>query len=730
MSTEDELESLIGRIPACPSFSSRTPDIRCCCGRTECAYLKHNCLALDDLEKEVRTAAQLGQALLVRHEQYMHDAERDRLEMNAKIEKLEADKKELESKNAKTIEENRGLLDQLESVNGTLTESEIRVKTLEATLHATRQELRRLEALASRTRDLEVQLTALDLEQELLQKTIATTQEEERSAIQRWRKAERRLIDLQDQLERIEREAREERERHVEVMGRMERQRAVERELDTAAGRLKGAAAATAGYGKHGSNVVSHFVKDILQDNANLQMGIVELREMLMNSNDEVQMLREQLLIHQPVVESKGDGSGPPTLRAELGPKDPPENEKKTESPVISQALHIHHHYHAPKKEEIRRPKKKRISLNNALFTPPRHMQSPRTSRDVASAILSQTSVTVPSPITPTNRWSMQSGQMSDFAPSSVPSSPQSYRNSTLFDRGFDMDSSRPTSPSSSIDPMSPQFQPQYHKKRNSEVSTRNFAPPSNFQSDVIHEEDDDVEEIPDLQTPSMPSLDDEITPSDVSHESEFDSHDHQWTSTFQPALRRTSSHESILSISGIDIHTLKSRPSQMTITGDSLHLRPRTRFGTPSTIVSMETITGASMITARPTLTRQGHNSTSYLRSTVLGNNSDARSISSSGSNEGTSTRTGGWLFSRWGVSPAKSSADLRAASRVPPSSQHRAVSTPAVDPAKAFLGRPPGINQKGPIPGFIKKVEKAPSKVTPEQVDRDALKEVLMEG
>ncbi|CZR53272.1 uncharacterized protein PAC_03150 [Phialocephala subalpina] len=728
MATEDDLESLIGRIPACTLHSPRAPDLRCCCGRTDCAYLRHNCLALDDLEKEVRTAAQLGQALLVRHEQYMQDAERDRNEMTAKIEKLEADKKELESQNAKTIEENRGLLDQLESVNGTLTESEIHVKSLEATLHATRQELRRLEGLASRTRDLEVQMAQLELEQELLQKTVATTQEEERCAVQRWRKAERSLTDLHDQLERIEREAREEREKHVEVMGRMERQRAVERELDTAAGRLKGAAAATAN-GKHGSSVVSHFVKDILQDNANLQMGIVELREMLMNSNDEVQMLREQLLMHQPVVERKEDGSAPSTLRAELATKDPAETkEEKTEPQVVSQALHIHHHYHAPKKAEIR-PKKKRTSLNTALFTPPRHMQSPRTSRDVASAILSQTSVTVPSPITPTNRWSVQSGQMSDFAPSSVPSSPQSYRNSNLFDRGYDFDSSRPTSPGSSVDPMSPQFQPQYHKKRGSDVSGRNFPAPLNFRSHVIHEEEDgDVEELPDLQAPSIPSLDNGTTPSDVSHKAESDAHDHQWTSSFQPSLRRTSSHESILSISGIDIHTLKSRPSQMTITGDSLHFRPQTRLGTPSSIVSVETMTSASMITARPTLSRQGHNSTSYLRSTVLANSSDARSISSSGSNESSHPRTGGWLFSRWGVSPAKSTAVLRGPPLATPPKQ-RVVSTP-VDPLRAFMGRPPGINQKGPIPGFIKKAEKAPSKVTTELVDHDALQEVLMEA
>jgi hypothetical protein len=670
------------------------------------------------------------QALLIRHEAYMVDAERDRLEMSGRVDKLENDKKELEAQNAKTVEENRDLLHQLEGLNITVSESEAHIKALEATLQSTHYELRRLEALAARTQDLETQLSALEQEQDILQNIIVKTEEEERSAIQRWKKAERRLTDLQDQLERIEREAREEKERHVEVLGRMERQRIVERDLDTAAGRLKGAAAMTAGNGRSGSDVVSHFVKDILQDNANLQLGIVELREMLMNSNEEVQALREQLMMHQPMTtEDNGDDRGPPTLRSQLDPGDDPEPK------VISQELHIHHHYHAPKKEEVRRPKKKRASITTAIFTPPRIIPSPRTpsrSQETASAILSQTSVTVPTPVTtPNNRWSMQSGQMSDFALSSVPSSPQSmYRNSTLFDRGFDLDSSRPTSPGSSVDPMSPQFAPFRHRKRGSEASTRSFAAPTNFQPDnVIQEEDDnDFEDIRDSVTPSVPSLEDDLTPSDISNQSDTaDQSYEEWSTSFQPNLRRSASHESILSISGIDIHTLKSRPSQMTITGRGL--QPRTRLGTPTSMLSIDTLTGSSMVTARPALSRHGHDSTAYLRSSIgNGPNSDAGSTNSASSNEGIGRKVGGWVFGRWGVSPTKSTSNLSASAVAAPASQQRIVSTP-VDPVKVFMGRSPGINQKGPIPGFVK-TTKAPSKVKPDLVDHDALKEILIEG
>ena len=59
MAEADALEALMERIPE--KGLSTIPNPRCCCGKTDCAYLRHNCTALDDLEQEVRTAAQLGQ---------------------------------------------------------------------------------------------------------------------------------------------------------------------------------------------------------------------------------------------------------------------------------------------------------------------------------------------------------------------------------------------------------------------------------------------------------------------------------------------------------------------------------------------------------------------------------------------------------------------------------------------------------------------------------------------
>ncbi|EOD43659.1 hypothetical protein UCRNP2_9655 [Neofusicoccum parvum UCRNP2] len=298
---------------------------QCCCGRTDCAFLSHNGELLESLERDVQTAAQLGQAvimlasltfclqaLLQRHEAYIADSEAERRRMAAKIETLEHEKADLEARNARTVQENRALLDQLEALNNAASETDSHCHELTAALMETQEELQRMTNLAARAESLERQLAELEKEQMELTNKLHTTAGEEKSAIKRWRKAEQTIAVLTEQVERIEKEAKEERERHVEVVSRMERRRAVERELETAAGRLKGAAAAKAGHhDKTGTNVVSHFVKDILQDNANLQLGIVELRDMLMNSNDEVERLREQLLLHQPMSEASEEPSGP-----------------------------------------------------------------------------------------------------------------------------------------------------------------------------------------------------------------------------------------------------------------------------------------------------------------------------------------------------------------------------------------------------------------------------------
>lgn len=717
---------------ACPDHHSS--QLQCCCGRVDCPLLRRNSTVLESVEKDVHTAAQLGQALLARHEAYMADAERDRLDLTTRIERLEMDKQELEAENAVQIEENRVLLDQLEALNNTVCESDTRIKALEASLLSSQQAVRRLETTAFRASDTERYLAVLEQEQEELHQQLQSTEEDARSHAQRFKEAQRGIMDMQDQLEKMEAEARQERERHAEVIGRMERQREVEKHLDTAAGRLKGAAASKSmENAKNGNSVVNHFVRDLLQDNANLQLGMAELRELLLNSNDEIQSLRDQMLHHQPI---EYDAAAS-TLKAELeGP-----DIDGSATPRVSQELHIHHHYHVASKvtpkPDNRKLRRKRHGLIPGTFTPPTYSghSTPNTSGQWrltpstgAPALLSLTTKEPSSVVgMPRQRWSAD--QFSEFA-SSVPSSPQSNQRSSMFDPNM-TDSDYPMSPATSFGTMSPTWRAS-HRKGPSEISTLSFqAPPpplhvdpgtpptpqANRQHHVIHEEDEeDAEQDNDilrLETPDLvgtaPSIDENSTigDSDVSKD-EF---------VPRPRIHRALSHESIMSLAGgLDIHTLKARPSQLT-------LRP---LGGAEAVVTD--------ITAQPTLSRgMPRRSAIALRDSFMGlpaprsvSGPMSRSVRSLSPNPETPQGSpGGGALGKWvGWRPWGSS------------TPNTAVKAPRpIAEIESDLNRAPGINQPGAIPGFQKywaaqRRKGAPAKVLPETVDSDALQEGLQEG
>ncbi|KAF2170162.1 hypothetical protein M409DRAFT_19768 [Zasmidium cellare ATCC 36951] len=726
-----------------PSIPATRANVTCCCGNEACAYLKHNQSALDGLERDVCTAAQLGKALLMRHEAYIADSEKERKAMTAHIEMLETEKKELEQKNANAIEENRNLLDQLENLNGAVAESDTQVTNLQATLRSTQQELQKLSYLAARTEKLEQQLVEFEREQVSWHSTLEEKETAKKSALRRWQQAERTLADLQDEMERIEKEAKEEKERHVEVVGRMERRHAVERELDSAAGRLKGAAALKNGTTEgSGPNVVSHFVKDILQDNANLQMGIVELRDMLHTSNEEVETLRKQLSLHQPVVTEADIEQPTPTPAARPHLKE--EMRRATAS-----ELHVHHHYHAPSsapKTALRKPKKKRYgALTPGHFTPPsgastpRHSFSPGTP-SAASAILSSTAASLPENVS--KRLSIQSNQtynsMREF---SGPSSPMStHRSSSLFDRVFSdagQDSSRPSTPETE-EPSSPVWATSL-TKRSSKASYHSQQP-----STSSHKNRPSLDSILDMSTENLRQFEQQQTAEAVIPEED----EREWENTssspndeessatsplseeleqaFQKRpglLRRATSHESILSFSGMDIHTLKSRPSQL--------LTPYGRSFTPQA-----SLTSATAVASRPAaISRPSHSGASIL-SGMAPSPRHPSEPRQSGTKPGLGSKVGGWVFGRWGASPTPSvTGDPDTTPTAPKMNRTTSVASGSTaasseasqdTPRKPPKQRPPGINQSGPILGFAPETKLNHPPIV-KTIDHDALKKAL---
>ncbi|KAL4917093.1 hypothetical protein BDW62DRAFT_211450 [Aspergillus aurantiobrunneus] len=730
-----------GHIPTHSSSTSRA-DLHCCCGREECAFLQNNHNALEGLEKDLETAARLGQALLHRHESYMAEAEADRHRLLSSIETLEREKRQVEAENARIVEENRGLLDELEGLNKAVADSDSYAKTLAAALESSEAEVRRLTASAARAVDLEAQLAHMEAEQSKLQESLLVAQEDSKSSMQRWKKAESTLRDLNDQVDRIEKEASEERERHTELVQRMERRRTVERELDGAAGRLKGAAAAQNIGRTGGTSVVSRFVKDILKDNANLQLGIVELREMLESSNQEVHNLRDQILSHQPLATAPEGDRPVTTLSQELD---------ANESRRVSSEYHIHHHYHTPpvaKKEKstlFRRPKKRR-SLGNppvhsASATQPSRKAKHRsqTSTSSANTILSQTSISIPPPTS--QRWSLQS----PMPPDSMASSPQSaYRSSaSIFDRverGFD--TSQPTSPDSAIF-TSPLRNGRY----------KSGGPLDAYRTldgvDGGPMSDDELSELQ-LQSVIPEETEDAASPSRTQSPAADD--DIFSASTPYRGVRRATSHESLFSVAGMDIHTPSHHPSRMSdFTSGALPLRVQRRIMS-SDLSSTPPMTSTSTVTAgrEPAKPSPSHQSPQSLLASVAGpRQSPAGNPPSSSMDDSAltptrslslSSRLGGWVRGRWGTAPMSSHRGLKplieetspvqscASSTISSENQQNSSPTSAAQKRQPLRFRYPGINQKGPIKGF-RPPPPPPVSIHAEQLDESLLRESLAE-
>lgn len=871
--------------PCIPTHSAASPTLRCCCGRNDCAFLHHNNVALEGLEKDLATAARLGQvrsvpllrsvslevnmsinrcmhkfhspacvkgppfctyilglhsgsdipltvaflcvhfrlalwlrnpsaplssslrpvrgvepsgffvtfvwllyssfpvgshcafavmaaasdasvnfssltfslqALLHRHESYMAEAEEDRHHLLTSIENLEREKRQVQEENARIIEENRGLLVQLDELNRAVADSDSRAKSLAASLESTEAELRKVTAAAARAGDLEAQLARMENEQSRLQDSLQLAQEGSKSAVQRWKQAEATLRNLHDQVDQIEKEAREERERHADLIQRMERRRAVERELDGAAGRLKGAAAAQELTRNQGGTVVSRFVRDILQDNANLQMGIVELREMLESSNQEVQSLREQILSHQPLV-STGEGDGDAehqrgtTLCQEL---------ESHESRRVSQEFHIHHHYHTPpvpvglRKEKataLRRTRKRRSlgnssTLHSASGTPSsrktRHRSQSSTSS--TSTILSQTSVSIP----PTSRpWSLQSP-----ATDSIASSPQSaYRTSSIFDRaerGFE--SSRATSPESTVF-LSP-LRGTRHKSPVYDGGFQSFEALLSYGiADNAHDEFVDYHEYSDPEDravqPAIPEEEDsslQYTASERACSPAPNEEDDVFAQPYR-SMRKTS-HESLFSVAGMDIHTPSHHPSRLSGVTSALPIRtPRRILSSGSDGFSVPVI-ATTPITADREPSKLDQSPRSLLASMAAssaGADSPSRTMQTAHSESTVMTprtsslgrRVGGWVRGRWGTAPTPSDSpgrtprrdSLSSASSV--SSKETNSSMKAKTQASSTLRfRYPGVNQSGPIMGF-RPPPRAPARVHAETIDEGLLRESLEE-
>lgn len=358
---------------------------------------------------------------------------------------------------------------------------------------------------AAKTEVLEAQLYALENEQAELRKLLNCSKEGERLAVARWKKAERSLSEMVEQLERMEREHRMEKARAQNLLDRLEKRQLADRKSGLPSALVERTA-------------MSQFMKEVLAENNHLQSGIAELRDMLIVSQEEVCALREQLMLG--IGKTEND-DGTPLSRELLA-----ERLQTLGLPTVAPELHFHHHYH--KEKGIRRMKKRRgVAL-------PEHLRhASKGSIDGTSAPMS------PGPSGRTQRWSQisnhtrsSSGRVPSY--SSSPQSTFTWRDSLIFDRSTGPDSTRPSTPDSEYDvPITPNKTSGRYSRHRAQGSIN--PPFSILYTDDIPEEngEEDGSLTEDTTQEMMPAR--------------------PQSSAARSILRRSASHESLLSPTAID---------------------------------------------------------------------------------------------------------------------------------------------------------------------------------
>lgn len=687
------------------------------------------------------------QALLSRHESYIQESRLEHDRLTNHVSELESERTSLQTANERMVAENRNLLEQLERLNDSLKSSESHVHDLENMLKDCEVEMKRLTGLARKIEELEMKLVDMERERAVMIESASENAIESKTSLSRWRESERKVRELEDQLQQIEYEAKKDREKHEEIVARLEKERLLDRELGGAEGRLKGAAAVQglASGSDSSKNVVSHFVRDILQDNANLQAGISELRELLQVSNDEVQNLREQVLQHQPIETNDSDHRRTPSvsLDEQLELADPAKKH-------VQKEVHVHHHYHAKLAARKDRTPTVRRNSKRKTILPHQTRYGSVSDSSVPSTPISRPYRYSSSPIIPylhqpqprKNRWSVQSAVTQSSTFSSIPSSPRSYhdRNSYIFDRleRDDDEYSRPTSPESAAGLEDSNqlwdFTPAKQRKASEPLNTfveepimeepaqipevavedsilsdeataederHGNEPPQDLTpkpsmmlvSDIVGEPALNEAKLSTINIQPDPKPPDLETPLAIQQPTKPEQKVPLSTTNFdlieiRPSIRRAKSHESLISISGMDIHLVnrpKNSPAPFApfLRGNSSYFAnsPSTtrkvsatqplveitefnaisssRFST-SSITSLSNQLGASKAIAG--LAAVSSNAARRDSTQTVSSGSSTTQPAPSGA--GLGRLVGGWVRGKWGVAPMKSSNDLKSSS------------------------------------------------------------------
>ncbi|ORY75757.1 hypothetical protein BCR37DRAFT_170763 [Protomyces lactucae-debilis] len=302
----------------------------CCCLQQTCAAQQQNKQLMTLLEDELALAAQLGQRIILQHDEHVVKADQERRAVLLEIERqrgiqeraeaLEQGNRLLERQNHSVMDENLSLMKRLEQLHAQLNHADSRNQDLLATLADAEQANDSLSSKALAAQTLKQQVSSIQLEKEALEQQVQSLAHDQEGSAARFRKAQRKIDELEETLQRLSQPA-----TYIPHSIRPRtptRQRSHSPATSTAPPKL---------------------VADLFEENATLASSAAELRRLLAASQEELAALRQE-----PIT----------TLTHVARPHSP------TLRQTISQELHhhhYHHYYHVPDKTGKKRSSSTRL---------------------------------------------------------------------------------------------------------------------------------------------------------------------------------------------------------------------------------------------------------------------------------------------------------------------------------------------------------------------------------
>jgi len=530
---------------------------------------------------------------------------------NAEIEKLQRERDEQQMENAILRRENVKLQKRINDLDRDLRDAHEREKNLDDELRYLQGKINELEKQTQEVKEYELRI--IELEREISE--YDEKLQECRKQLEDSRKAAR---DAREHHQLKQKELDSVQEEHRRLISEYEKQTmSLKCQISIMENKVKRQ--------EEDKKLEDHYgTNTLFAEVCALRAAYVELQQKNEEYRAELEYLREENVLF-PFGNSYWPRAAR-TLQAELEGTDCPI------SPIQGQETTVNSHLiNFPSGTE-----KARFALPSLLTCTSAHPTTPRTSLIHAHRAAFDRTFTATTPrekfgFRNPARWSVQSTSQSTFASSSAPTSPSNHRTS-VFSPADDLSS--PITLMSTTEPTSPGWKTMPHKRNPSQLSVYSitgrsvFSPDRKARASTHHVVDENLSIREDDMTRyttdgPLSQFCDTILEAENPEHTESSSTALIHGNVAQQhgrRLRRRVSHESVIQLSnGMDVHTLKCRPSQLVLG----------QFGLPVPAAASPNI---SVVTAHPTLLRGpvsgGKRGSVILRDTIRGRSTNQRAV------------------------------------------------------------------------------------------------------